>query len=132
MGAVRVFSPIMRLHSSFSPFNTKEPWRFGEQAKRIMERFLRLRHQLVPYLYTMNGRAHADGQPLVLPMYYDYPDEDAGYSVPNQYLFGDRLLVAPITTPIDRSTLLGAVTVCCQPASGSTSSPASPIEAGGR
>ena len=105
-----VFSPIMRLHSSFSPFNTKEPWRFGEQAKRIMERFLRLRHQLVPYLYTMNRRAHADGQPLVLPMYYDYPDEDAAYSVPNQYLFGDRLLVAPITTPIDRSTLLGAVT----------------------
>ena len=105
-----VFSPIMRLHSSFSPFNTKEPWRFGEQARRIMERFLRLRHQLVPYLYTMNRRAHADGQPLVLPMYYDYPDEDAAYSVPNQYLFGDRLLVAPITTPIDRSTLLGAVT----------------------
>ena len=64
-----VFSPIMRLHSSFSPFNTKEPWRFGEQAKRIMERFLRLRYQLVPYLYTMNRRAHADGQPLVLPMY---------------------------------------------------------------
>jgi alpha-glucosidase (family GH31 glycosyl hydrolase) len=45
----------------------------------------------------------------VQPLYYDHPDDDAAYTVPNQFLFGDRLLVAPITTPADRSTLLGAV-----------------------
>ena len=31
-----VFSPITRLHSSDSPFNTREPWRFGERARRVM------------------------------------------------------------------------------------------------
>ncbi|MDT7580031.1 MAG: hypothetical protein QOK35_1295, partial [Pseudonocardiales bacterium] len=104
-----VFSPIMRLHNYESAFVSKEPWRFGERAERIMTRFLRLRHRLVPYLYTMNRRAHRDGEPLVQPMYYEHPDERAAYAVPNQFTFGDRLLVAPITTPADRATLLGAV-----------------------
>ncbi|MDT0349609.1 glycoside hydrolase family 31 protein [Pseudonocardia charpentierae] len=104
-----VFSPITRLHSSDSPFNTREPWRFGERAQRIMTRFLALRHRLVPYLHTMNRRAHLDGEPLVQPMYYDHPDDLDAYRVRNQYRFGDRLLVAPITTPADRATGLGAV-----------------------
>ena len=68
-----VFAPITRLHSSDSPFNTREPWRYGERARRVMTGFLRLRHRLVPYLYTMNRRAHVDGEPLVQPMYYDAP-----------------------------------------------------------
>ena len=54
-----VFSPILRLHSSLSPFNTKEPWRFGPEARAVMTEFLRLRHRLVPYLHTMNHRAAA-------------------------------------------------------------------------
>jgi nitroreductase len=104
-----VFSPIMRLHNYESAFVSKEPWRFGERAERIMTGFLRLRHRLVPYLYTMNRRAHRDGEPLVQPMYYDHPAEQAAYAVPHQFAFGDRLLVAPITTPADRATQLGAV-----------------------
>ena len=104
-----VFAPITRLHSSDGPFNTREPWRYGERARRVMTSFLRLRHRLVPYLYTMNRRAHVDGEPLVQPMYYEHPHDADAYRVRNQYLFGDRLLVAPITTPADRATGLGAV-----------------------
>lgn len=110
-----VFSPITRLHSSKGLFNTKEPWRFGAQAEHLMERFLSLRHRLVPYLYTMNRRAHTDHQPLVQPMYYDHPEVDHAYDVPNQYMFGDQLLVAPITTPRDEGTLHGAVTAWLPP-----------------
>jgi hypothetical protein len=57
----------------------------------------------------MNRRAHLDGEPLVQPMYYGHPDDLDAYRVRNQYRFGDRLLVAPITTPADRATGLGAV-----------------------
>jgi hypothetical protein len=110
-----VFAPITRLHSSDSPFNSREPWRFGDRARRIMTRFLALRHRLVPYLYTMNRRAHADGEPLVQPMYYEHPDVPDAYRVRNQYRFGDRLLVAPITTPADRATGLGAARVWLPP-----------------
>jgi hypothetical protein len=74
-----------------------------------MADFLRLRHQLLPYLATMNVRAHEDGQPIVQPMYYDHPDEPEAYTCPNQFMFGSELLVAPITAPADASTGLGRV-----------------------
>lgn len=94
-----VFSPLMRLHSSASPFTGKEPWRFRTGAGEIMKDYLRLRHQLIPYLHTMNHRASYDGLPLVQPMYYEHPDNQAAYEVPNQYLFGTQLMVCPITSP---------------------------------
>jgi alpha-glucosidase (family GH31 glycosyl hydrolase) len=110
-----VFSPITRLHSSLSLFNSKEPWRFNEHAEQVMKSFLRLRHQLVPYLYTMNRRAHVENVPLVAPVYHEHPDEDAAYRCPNEYLFGTAFLVAPITAPADRATGLGATTAWLPP-----------------
>ncbi len=104
-----VFSPIMRLHSGMSPFNTKEPWRFGRQAQSIMTRYLRLRHRLLPYLHTMNHRAARAGEPLVQPMYWSYPETPEAYRVPNQFTFGTELLVAPITRPAHRRVLMGSV-----------------------
>ena len=73
-----VFSPVNRLHSGLNPFNTKEPWRFPAAAEQVMTDFLRLRHQLLPYLATMNLRAHAEGEPIVQPMYYDHPERGRG------------------------------------------------------
>ena len=63
-----VFSPIFRLHSTSNMFNGKEPWRYPEPAKSIMADFMRLRHQLLPYLYTMNWRCHTSGEMLVEPI----------------------------------------------------------------
>ncbi|KAF2798577.1 glycoside hydrolase family 31 protein [Melanomma pulvis-pyrius CBS 109.77] len=103
------FSPILRLHSSNNPFNTREPWRFTDEAKSVMEDSLRLRHRLIPYLYTMNARSASDDEPLIQPMYWDYPEVDEAYKVPNQYRFGSELIVAPVTQPRDSSTHLGAV-----------------------
>ncbi len=104
-----VFSPVLRLHSGDNPFNTKEPWRFSSAAETVMKDCLRLRHRLLPYLATMNVRAHEDGAPVVSPMYYDHPDEPAAYACRNEFLFGTELLVAPITEPADRETGLARV-----------------------
>ncbi|MFI6070506.1 TIM-barrel domain-containing protein [Actinoplanes sp. NPDC051343] len=98
-----VFSPINRLHSSSNPFLQKEPWDYPRQARDAFGAALRFRHRLVPYLHTMNHRA-AQGDPLVRPMYWEHP----AYDVPRQFLFGDSLLVAPITDPNDEVTLMGA------------------------
>lgn len=94
-----VFSPVMRLHSSVSRFNSKEPWRYRPEIRAVMEDFLRLRHRMIPYLYTMNYRQYAEGIPLILPMYYLYPRDQEAYQVPNQYLFGSEMMVAAVTTP---------------------------------
>ncbi|MDR1542399.1 MAG: glycoside hydrolase family 31 protein [Clostridiales bacterium] len=101
-----VFSPIMRLHSSSNPFTSKVPWRFDSSGRDTAKRFMRLRHQLVPYLYAMMERAHRMGEPLIQPLYYKCPEERAAYSAKNEYFFGTELLVCPMTTPCDPKTKL--------------------------
>lgn len=105
-----VFSPVMRMHSTSNPFNGKEPWRYGPEARGVMVRFLRLRHRLLPYLYTLNWRCHTRDEMPVQPMYYEYPGRDEAYRVPNQYYFGEGLIVCPITEPANRELLLASVT----------------------
>ena len=96
-----VFSPINRLHSTDNPFNGKEPWKYNRIVEETMKKYLRMRHSLVPYLYTMNKYASRDGIPLVQPMYYQEPDQEQTYHVPNNYYFGNEMMVSPITEKMD-------------------------------
>lgn len=104
-----VFSPVMRLHSSISAWTSKEPWNFGKDAQDAMNKFLRLRHRLLPYVYTMNANSPENGTPLVQPMYWSFSETEEAYHVPNQYFFGSELIVMPITTPQDPKLLVGKV-----------------------
>lgn len=106
-----VFSPIMRLHSSNSEFNGKEPWRYGQEICNVMKEYLRLRHKLLPYLYSMNYRSYKDALPLMEPMYYEYPECQEAYEVKNQYFFGSECIVAPITEKRDMNTGLAKADV---------------------
>lgn len=104
-----VFSPINRLHSSRNPFINKEPWDYNAVTEKVMRESLKLRHQLFPYLYTMNYRTHTECKPLVMPMYYTYPECRCAYDVKNQYWFGDQMIVAPITEKNNEGSLMGHV-----------------------
>ena len=97
-----VFSPINRLHSSNNPFSGKEPWRYNDTTRNVMNRYLRLRHAMIPYLYTMNRAASRDDLPLIQPMYYAEPSREEAYSVPNEYYFGSELIVSPVTSQMDK------------------------------
>ena len=105
-----VFSPVMRLHSSKMNFASKEPWAYGAEAERIMTQYLRLRHRLIPYIYTAAECTHRLGEALVRPVYYRYPEAHEAYQVPNQYLFGKSLMVCPITQPMDKALQMACVT----------------------
>ena len=105
-----VFSPINRLHSSNSDFMGKEPWKRSYAVEKVSEDFLRLRHKMIPYLYSANYRTHTEGEPICMPMYYRY-DEVEAYSGTNQYIFGGQLLVCPITEPADKRLNLAKTTV---------------------
>jgi len=104
-----VFSPINRLHSTRSHFATKEPWKFDAVHGAVMADSLRLRHRLVPYLYTMNERAHAAGEPLVRPLYHADARLETFVGSRSSFLFGTELLVAAITDPVDPHTRHAAV-----------------------
>lgn len=101
------FSPILRLHSSESPFNSREPWLFGKEAQVASTKTLQYRHRLIPYLYSLAVSAATKDTSIVEPLYYDYPTRTEAYSNKNQYLFGTQLMVIPITTPSDKQTRLG-------------------------
>ena len=106
-----VFSPIMRLHSTSNEFLGKEPWKFSSEAETEAVKCLRLRHRLIPYIYTMNMRTHRDGDPLIKPMYYLYPKNQEAYEVPNEYFFGSELIVCPETTPVSKKSLMAGADV---------------------
>ncbi|WP_433293788.1 ricin-type beta-trefoil lectin domain protein [Actinoplanes sp. CA-030573] len=89
------FQPVDRLHSDHGD---RLPWDYPGAAQASASRFLRLREALVPYTYTAARQANRSGMPLVRPMYLDYPTQEAAYSATGQYLYGDNLLVAPITS----------------------------------
>lgn len=64
-----------------------------------MTTFLQLRHHMLPYLYTMNHRSYEEDIPLILPLYYEYPEEEQAYIHGNEYYFGN------ITVYRDKETL---------------------------
>ena len=103
-----VFSPINRLHSSKSAYTSKEPWSFSDDIRKNMTKFLRLRHKLIPYLYTLNVRNSEEGIPVIQPLYYNCAMDEAGYNNRNEYFFGNQLLVLPITSKKDEETLYGS------------------------
>ncbi|MBR0367801.1 MAG: hypothetical protein IJH86_05340 [Clostridia bacterium] len=107
-----VFSPIMRLHSSMSEFLRKEPWSYSMEPCAVMEDFMRLRHRLVPWLYTQALNAARDGGAILYPVYYDYNPGWALLEIQHhEYIFGGDMLVAPIVRPANPDTRLGCADV---------------------
>lgn len=70
---------------------------YGDGAGAVAEKFLRLRHELIPYLYTASYKTSVEGKALIEPLYYAWNDTQA-YYYKEEYLFGSELLVAPVTS----------------------------------
>lgn len=91
-------SSTLRVHSS-SDARDRRPWLWGKQATDAMRKAYHLRSELMPYIYTSLRQTHDEMLPLVRAMYIDYPKAEEAYTHPQQYMFGDNLLAAPIVTP---------------------------------
>ncbi|MBR6073277.1 MAG: DUF5110 domain-containing protein [Bacilli bacterium] len=92
------FSPILRLSADAGYYYKREPWKWDVTTSSIVTQYLRLRHSLIPYLYSEAYRYSRSGLPLVQPLYYRYPEIYDEPLYKNEYYFGSNLLVAPITT----------------------------------
>lgn len=93
------FSPIMRSHSSKSGAMRKEPWVYPLDKQEAIREIIKKRYELAPYTYTMARECYDTGISLCRPMYYDYPEAKEAYAFKNEYMYGDDLLVMPITAP---------------------------------
>ena len=92
-----VFSPINRLHSTNNDLVVKDPAAYPGGADHVAGEFLRLRHRLIPFLYSAAIETAENAKALIEPMYYDNPDEEGAYLARDQYLFADRFIAAPVT-----------------------------------
>ncbi|BCS85299.1 alpha-xylosidase [Prevotella herbatica] len=100
-------SPILRTHSTKNAGLNKEPWAFAQQYIDIIRNTVQKRYEMVPYIYAMARKDYNDAISLCRPMYYDYPENKEAYTNRNEYMFGDNVLVYPITSPMKngKSTL---------------------------
>lgn len=103
------FSPILRLSADEGAYYKREPWRWDITTNSIISQYLRLRHSLIPYLYSEAYRYTKTGLPLVEPLYYRYPEIYDEPEYKTEYYFGSSLFIAPITKKrdnlMDRSIL---------------------------
>ncbi|HEY3376645.1 MAG TPA: TIM-barrel domain-containing protein [Armatimonadota bacterium] len=94
-----VTSACLRLHSCGPEELDRRPWKWDAATEASLHASFALRAQLIPYIYSTAYQAYAETLPLLRPMYLQYPRHAAAYQHPQQFLFGDHLIVAPITTP---------------------------------
>ncbi len=88
------FLPIFRSHGS-RRYN--EVWSYGEQAEPILEKYLRLRYELMPYIYSLGYKTWKTGAPFLRALPLDFPDDPKVADLRNEYMLGPAFLVAPVT-----------------------------------
>ncbi|WP_323789729.1 glycoside hydrolase family 31 protein [Psychroserpens sp.] len=90
-----VFHPFCRVHSS-GDHGDQEPWAFDEDVTDIVRKFIELRYQLLPYLYTAFWHHVDQGTPILKSLVlYDQEDVHTHYRT-DEFVFGESILVCPI------------------------------------
>jgi alpha-glucosidase len=90
-----VFYPFMRSHTTFGTPD-QEPWSYGTVHEAINRRAIELRYQLLPHIYNVMYEASTTGVPALRPLFLEFPDDNATWSMDEQFMFGRDLLVAPV------------------------------------
>jgi alpha-glucosidase len=105
------FSPILRTHTTKSADAERRVWAYPEPYSDVLADTMRQRYAWIPYIYSEARRTYDTGIAFLRPLYYDFPEADEAYNSSNQYLFGDNVIVAPVTTPRDPGTALATVSI---------------------
>ncbi len=107
------FCPVFRMHGERSPWYEREQefiggvrqltsgqdnevWSFGEDNYEILKKFLFVRENLRDYIRGQMKLTSENGTPIMRPLFYDFPEDKAAYGAEDCYMFGDKLLVAPV------------------------------------
>jgi alpha-D-xyloside xylohydrolase len=107
------FCPVMRLHGFRNPQvgldvdlisgvgklgsgAENEIWTYGAEAQKIMEKYIRLRESMRPYIREIMKETSEKGTPVMRPLFYDFYTDKNAWNVDDEYMFGNDLLVAPI------------------------------------
>ena len=89
-----MYYPFFRAHCAIET-RDREPWSQSERVQTIIRDSINKRYDMIHYLYTSFYNSTKSGQPLIRPMWYDYPDVGDFYTMESQFMLGDNMLVAP-------------------------------------
>ncbi len=94
-----LFCPVFRSHGADAP---REIWQFGKKGEPVydaIEKQIRLRYRLLPYLYSTAWQVTAENASYMRPLFADFPQDKKVWDVTDEFLFGRSILAAPIVTP---------------------------------
>lgn len=105
------FCPVMRLHGLRMPGEKifdrhgverewtgadNEVWSYGEEAYEIFVKYIGIREQMRDYTRRLMKEAHEEGTPVMRTLFYEFPEDTACWNIYDEYMYGDKLLVAPV------------------------------------
>ena len=108
------FCPVLRMHGDRGPHDipnlsdldygggfspTGQPnelWSYGEEAYTIMKKYLDIRLSMKDYIGKLMDEASENGSPVIRTMFYEFPTDSKCWEIKDQYMFGDKYLVAPV------------------------------------
>lgn len=87
-----IFCPTFRTHGTRK---NNEVWSYGEEAEKILVKYLKLRYRLMPYIYSLAHQTTKTGAPFMRALWMDFDDENCA-EIADAFMFGPALLVAPV------------------------------------
>ncbi|XP_004687611.1 PREDICTED: neutral alpha-glucosidase C [Condylura cristata] len=92
------YQPFFRGHAT-KDTKRREPWLFGQEHTRLIREAIRARYTLLPYLYSLFYHAHVTSEPVMRPLWIEFPEEFETFGVEDEYMLGSALLIHPVTEP---------------------------------
>jgi alpha-D-xyloside xylohydrolase len=89
------FSPVFRIHGKGERALFSDNW--DATTKSILLNYDNLRYRLLPYIYSLAWKVTNEGYTIMRSLAFDFPDDDAIKSIPDQYMFGPAIMVNPVT-----------------------------------
>jgi len=74
------------------------PWHFGSETLRLCRESSELRAKFFPYIWKLAQAAPKTGEPILRPIWYNFPAEQAAYGITDEFMLGTSVLVAPVVS----------------------------------
>ncbi len=94
-----LFCPVFRSHGADAP---REIWQFGKKGEPVydaIEKTIRLRYRLIPYLYSIAWQVTSSNDSYMRPLFSDFASDKKVWDTTDEFMFGRSILAAPIVDP---------------------------------
>jgi alpha-glucosidase len=93
--AFGIFLPRFSIHSWNDDGTVNEPWMYPEVTQKVAD-LIKLRYRLIPYLYELLWQSHSAYEPVLRPMFAEFPHDPRCLVDSDDMMLGSSMLVAPV------------------------------------